>query len=919
MKRVLITLILSIIAAVQAVNAQIALQDTILGRDGMSAEWYNVYTYMRKAMNFSLTIPQEKVYLHFDNTGYFKGETMWYKAYVVRADNGKPTDISKVLYVELVTPGGDVINTHKLYIDNGEAHGEFKLDTLYSTGFYEVRAYTRYMTNWGNGACFSRTFPIFKSPAEEGDYSNMILDKNTYKLRMPDYREASPEPSIHFFPEGGNLIEDVPGRVAFTAIGKDGRNYEAKGVLLDENKQPMQAVVTFGEGRGWFEFTPTGEPAYIQLTNRYSGKKYEFKLPEAKPQGVSLVLDALHDDFVTATLRASHAVRGRLLGYSLIQGGRIVLCDTLTAKGEQAIKFVRKDLPAGVNQLTVFDANGQIMAERLFFICPPKSNSDSVCISTANQRITPCGKVDINIKTQPNARLSFSAMDIATLPNGKEGNAITWMLLGSEVKGYIAHPEYYFEADDREHRINADMLMMVQGWRRYDWELMEGRSDFARIQFVEDSLYLHGNLVSKNKNHSVDNVELHAWLYNRQGQWLEGVTITDSVGHYAFRMPNMSGDWRLLIKTKKDEVDTNYRVCIDRNFSPVTRWLSPYETEYLSPLKPNLFAEVTDSMYEDMKEIQLLKRENVLPNVKVKARRRIYDDARASWESESQGQHWANIYYNVSKEAEKMYDNGELAPGVFEWLYNRNPLFDGLGEDRVLPSQKNESNIVKYEHEMLVNETDEAIELPFGSNGTLAPNSTTDIRQSQSLGKVSYTKSSAVPARLWNDGLSYKNRPVIWILNNNYAGITSVNGLHIGAINVMQSTIEPFPTFIDEVKSIYIAETPLAYKQYVWGEGLYSYSPVTVFVYTQNSFSRKVKGLRRTYYQAFNEPETFQMDDYSKIPPMEDFRRTVYWSPEVKADEQGNATVSFYNNSSCRQLYISCEGITPEGRFVTNE
>ena len=30
--------------------------------------------YLQKAMRFNLYTPQEKVYLHFDNTGYFKGE-----------------------------------------------------------------------------------------------------------------------------------------------------------------------------------------------------------------------------------------------------------------------------------------------------------------------------------------------------------------------------------------------------------------------------------------------------------------------------------------------------------------------------------------------------------------------------------------------------------------------------------------------------------------------------------------------------------------------------------------------------------------------------------------------------------------------------------------------------------------------------
>ena len=43
---------------------------------------------------------QEKVYLHLDNNCYYKGDTIWYKSYVVRADNLDYTDMSHILYVE---------------------------------------------------------------------------------------------------------------------------------------------------------------------------------------------------------------------------------------------------------------------------------------------------------------------------------------------------------------------------------------------------------------------------------------------------------------------------------------------------------------------------------------------------------------------------------------------------------------------------------------------------------------------------------------------------------------------------------------------------------------------------------------------------------------------------------------------------
>ena len=52
---------------------------------------------------------QEKVYLHFDNNCYFLGDTIWYKAYVVLADDNSPQPLSKILYVELLNEQGYIL------------------------------------------------------------------------------------------------------------------------------------------------------------------------------------------------------------------------------------------------------------------------------------------------------------------------------------------------------------------------------------------------------------------------------------------------------------------------------------------------------------------------------------------------------------------------------------------------------------------------------------------------------------------------------------------------------------------------------------------------------------------------------------------------------------------------------------------
>ena len=75
-------------------------------------------TLVLKSIVASRALPQERVYLHFDNSGYYLGETMWFKAYCV---GGNGTNVaapqSKVLYVELCAPEGYVVETKKYKLD----------------------------------------------------------------------------------------------------------------------------------------------------------------------------------------------------------------------------------------------------------------------------------------------------------------------------------------------------------------------------------------------------------------------------------------------------------------------------------------------------------------------------------------------------------------------------------------------------------------------------------------------------------------------------------------------------------------------------------------------------------------------------------------------------------------------------------
>ncbi|MBO7580347.1 MAG: hypothetical protein J6T38_02350 [Bacteroidaceae bacterium] len=828
-----------------------------------SAETNRILSYIQKAMNFNKVVPQEKVYLHFDNMGYFENETLWFKAYVSRTDNGHLSDLSKVLYVELLNPTGDVLQTLKYPIDSlGQSHGEMKLDTIMGSGLYEVRAYTRYMTNWGTNAVFSRVIPIFKKPAKEGDYSDLTIASIPYHQRVPNrrdpqdslYVQAVAEEiytdrlaktiSVQFYPEGGDLIVGKKCRVAMLAVDDNGHPYEGEGFVMNGTGDVLASVKTDTLGRGIFEVVPDTGRFTFQMRNLQKGENRQvqfFTLPKAKEEGCALHVDAIHENML-ATLQCTDKMCGNQLGYVLMHDGNIFRCDTLTAAPLIEIELDRQAMPEGVNQMTFFDSWGRIVSERLFFLCPKPDKADSIRIVAKTSKLKPCGKVELELRTKPNANLSFSAIDAQTMTNGKQGNMKTWMLLSSEVRGYIHNVDYYFEADDKKHRQDADLLMLTQGWRRYDWRLMSERYTFRKAQPIEDQFYLNGQLKVYRKRNPVSNVRMYVSLYNQKGQSLIGNARTDSLGNYAFKMPFMDGEWKMCIYTTRDikkkdkdkEKRKTYYVGIDRQFSPNPRYLTPLETAILHPLAPNAFVKKPfEELDEEDEFIPITERDHVLQNVTVKARKKRYftnDDW--LWKNEAYGKQYATIYYDADKELDKILDRGEPVPRTIEFIR------DKLNAD---------------------------------------------------LDKYGF------------DEYYIKGRNITFVVDNNEEG--------------------GYAEWLNYVKSIYIVFNEMMSPTLgMWNIIDSPDHKIIVYIYTHRVFTTESnKGLRRTYFQGFNTASTFKTEDYSVIPPMADFRRTIWWQPDIKTDEQGKAKVEFFNNSTCEEMYISVEGMTEDGKMLVNE
>ncbi|WP_144282213.1 TonB-dependent receptor plug domain-containing protein [Chryseobacterium echinoideorum] len=115
-----------------------------------------------KAQNKFGDFKKEKTYIQTNHVFYKPGEEMYFKIYIVQAENQLPTEQSKVVNFEIVDPSGTVVKKSKYEIKNGHAEGYFYFDNNMKGGIYKIRAFTAWMQNETGKNVFEKEITLQK-------------------------------------------------------------------------------------------------------------------------------------------------------------------------------------------------------------------------------------------------------------------------------------------------------------------------------------------------------------------------------------------------------------------------------------------------------------------------------------------------------------------------------------------------------------------------------------------------------------------------------------------------------------------------------------------------------------------------------------------------------------------------------------
>lgn len=876
------------------------------------------------ASNFDRTYPREKVYLHLDNSSYIEGDSIFYKAYVVRASSLLPTTLSKVLYVDLLNADGQLMEKQTLVIDSlGQADGCISLKLPVRAGYYEVRAYTREMTNWGTDACFSRIVPVFTG-SNPNDELKKTLQTDITQLSIPEPETnekvsmAAPRPYqmmgnknrvVSFFPEGGWRARGVEQRIAYKLTDGRGHNVEDTLSIYDNAGNLVAQTQPEHNGMGLFVLPADFTEGYVQLlgndlNSSIQKKKYNLPTPTAD---FSLQANHCDEGLLVDITTASHEAAQKLLGLAVINREKTCYFDTLTvgAEGVQLL-IPSKAMRGGVSRIELFDTEGRCMASRMVWTQPlPNENRLVTTRIKQNKAVYDAfspAVLDIQMNDAKNNPIS-TTFSIAVrdqsgnLTETNDGGIGADLLLSSELRGYIHRPDLYFSKNDALHQHLLDLLLMVQGWQASTFETMCGTDSFRLKQPIEDKLIIRGTLYKlNNKFEPQPNFTLDFKAYSLSGGSIEGETQTDAQGRFAFESHiNFTGDYIAQFISRNANGKKRWgKLTLDRWFAPQPRPLFATDLELRMP-EPIDSATIAAKQKEvetfEWKDTLSYKVSHTFAQAEVKAQRKYhgFTGNRYTWGGgEKKGMKRATKYYNIEWAVEELKDRGhDCSEHIFTTLsYMEN----AMESSRFVSINSENSSLNDYvapnANDKQVIGTDEKND-PMGREKDLIE---------------------------WLEEVRYKGRT----LNNIYYDNRSIfpnSNFDVAHISNFQETTS------EDIKSVSIVGNSQRNDAVSGQERRNSPETFSIYIYSlpESYRFREGRGIDRRRIQGFTRHTVFYSPQYGSLdlPDTTDIRRTLYWNSSVRTDNNGHANVFFFTNSRMGQLLdISVRGVTMQGGII---
>jgi hypothetical protein len=449
----------------------------------------------------------EKIHIHFDKTTYNKGETVFYKIYLLHNSNDTAA-VSKNVYLEWYDAEGKMIKHTAAPILISTSQGSFDIPLDYKGQALHVKAFTRWMMNDDPGFTYRRELGV-----------------NTGN---PGTADPSPGKTIvEVFPEGGFLIQGLNTRIAFKATNRYGNPVGIRGVLTDDTNTVIDSLNVKHDGMGSFYFVPLSGKTYSLNWTDENGATGTTPVPVTKTEGAQLSIKAMNGKARFQVRRTDNAPENFRRMVLLVHMNQITLYRVsinTTEKTTLNSELPLAELPTGLLQFTLFTSDWIPVAERVVFV-NNRSHEFEAKIKAEKIRTGRREKntLEISVPDTGFTNMSLSITDAAVNPPDQH-TIFSDIFLSSEIKGKIHNPGYYLSGNNENTSADLDLVMLTHGWRRFDWdkiktqmpetihpvetEYMKLRGQVSGVKKIDTSVMLNMIVIGKDSSRQFLSVQV---------------------------------------------------------------------------------------------------------------------------------------------------------------------------------------------------------------------------------------------------------------------------------------------------------------------------------------------------------------------------------------------------------------------------
>lgn len=403
--------------------------------------------------------------------------------------------------------------------------------------------------------------------------TDIDLGKNEVVTKNILIKATSSNVDVQFFPESGYLVNTVNSKVAFKAVGADGLGVDVKGTVTDDQNNAIAPFSSGHLGMGIFNFEPLAGKTYKANVVFADGSTKTYPLPTAIDKGYVLSLDNSDENTINIKIRASKSVIDNQDTLTLIaqEGGEIYYAaKTKTGNLNFTASVNKSRFPSGIVQFTLFSSKGEPMNERLVFVQNP--DQLKLDIGAIQQTYAPREKVkfDLNAKNAEDkpvvGSFSVSVTNETQVPVNEddESSILSNLLLTSDLKGYVEKPNYYFNSVNEKTRADLDVLMLTQGYRRFEWQKILN-DEFPPITFQpEKSLQVSGHVTTFGGKPIIHG---KVTLVSTKQGFFYMDTVTDEHGRFTFGNLVFGDSIRFIVQARTSKDHKNVQIDRD-NMAP---------------------------------------------------------------------------------------------------------------------------------------------------------------------------------------------------------------------------------------------------------------------------------------------------------------------------------------------------------------